>query len=181
MTLPLNVFKPTPRLNMDLAQAFVTMDVPGIAGSINFYTLTEFFQDLCTWGTLGYITVMCGTVISCLAIGYIEGNLVEFASSLDSYYIDQLYESSCDYEIKLNKYLDRLEYDYIDCLNKNEGVWMYLRGIDMDSISLQDYLDNDSELNRIDELSRFIREKLLIVLKLNKSLKDLIDAINESD
>ena len=58
---------------------------------------------------------------------------------------------------------------------------MFLRGIDMDSIPLQDYLDNDSELNRIDELSRLIREKLPIVRKLNKKLKDLIDAMNESD
>jgi len=181
MTVPLNVFKPTPRLNMDLAQGFVTMAVPHHNWSVCVYSFTEFFQNLCTWGTLDYLTVMCGTVISCLAIGYLDENLVEFVSMQTTDYLSEMYENSCNFETKLNKYQDRLEDDYIDCLKKNEGVWMFLRGIDMDSIPLQDYLDNDSELNRIDELSRLIREKLPIVRKLNKKLKDLIDAMNESD
>jgi hypothetical protein len=46
MTVPLNVFKPTPRLNMDLAQGFVTMVVPSPALPVNIYSFTEFFQIL---------------------------------------------------------------------------------------------------------------------------------------
>lgn len=82
--------------------------------------------------------------------------------------VQSLYIDSGRYELNLIDYIEYLEDMYIHHLQLNEAVIKNLRGVDMDSGVLEDSLENDSGLNRINKEIRFAPHVLQKLQNLNK-------------